>query len=119
MKIIFQIVLCFFLLSSCSEPSEEKQIRKDLIEEEELIELLYDTYLYEGALKSHSIDSTYKDIKVVSFYDAILKKHKIERQNAQTSIEYYAKEEQLIPMLEKVKTRLKSRKNSLKENTTK
>ncbi len=118
MKLIGQIILCFFLLSSCSEPGKKKRMKEGILEKAKLTNLLYDTYLYEGALKSHALDSVHSDIKVVSFYDAILKKHQINRLDAQNSVEYYAKEEELIPILENVKARIKERKSSL-ENKTK
>ncbi len=119
MKIIGPIILCFFLLGSCAEPSEEKHAQEDLLTEEQLIPLLYDTYMYEGALKAHALDSIHSEKKVVEFYEAILAKHNIDRLKAKNTIEHLAKERELLPILEKVKMRIKSKKDSLKKNNSK
>lgn len=117
MKQLIRILAFFLILVSCGEP--EKESNTELLSEEALMDLLYDTYLYEGALKAHALDSVYKEKSVLEFYDAILKKHQIEREIAVESLTSYAKQKKLIPLLDKVKERIKARKEYLEKEKTK
>ncbi len=113
MRLIGTILVSFFLLGACT-PSKKKQQKEQALSQEQLIPLLYDTYLYEGALKAHALDSAYGELQVIEFYDAILKKHQINREDAQQTLEYLAREKELIPILEKVKSQIKEKKKSKK-----
>jgi hypothetical protein len=77
------------MLFSCNSKNEAKEKKTDIISRNKMVNVLVDCYLIEGALLANQQEGIYMKEYAKFYYDQILKKHKITRNQIFDSMEYY------------------------------
>lgn len=98
MNLRFHYIIIALFVSACASKKESPP--KDLISENEMINLLVDIRLLEGAysVKYREIDTS--DFKIGSYYKKLFSEHGLTSEQFASSYTYYSKQDGKMPELE-------------------
>jgi hypothetical protein len=112
-KIKYSLGIIFFTLISCSEPKEE--IPKVCpLSKEKLSLALQDIFIYEAALKTHSIKEEFEKNKVSDVYNEIYKRHGVTADLLKESVECYTQKREMKRILTELEKNIKKPENDSK-----
>lgn len=117
MKRFYLIILCCFFLSSCMD----KNLPKDLIEEQKMIHIMSELHIIDGYMSSLTYTDSIR-INGKNFYNTVYKNNGITKTQYENSLKHYSmdpvKLDSMYSDVQKILTakEKKLNKNSLKKN---
>jgi hypothetical protein len=108
MKKAISVILLSFLLASCYHPAPKPQFNMKLVIRPDSMEvLLVDMHIAEGMVSVLKNKEQTSGVLSSEYFDAILKKHNLNRESFEESVKYYAYHtEKMDDIYEKVITDL-------------
>ena len=117
MKRFYLIILCWLFLSSCMD----KNLPKDLIEEQKMIHIMSELHIIDGYMSSLTYTDSIR-INGKNFYNTVYKNNGITKTQYENSLKHYSmdpvKPDSMYSDVQKILTAKEKKldKNSLKKN---
>lgn len=127
MKLLRNITFILFFITFFSycgkKDNDEKETlaqNSDIISSEEMVLVLEDVYLAEGAISRKDVDANNPQYYATKYYDFILKKHNLTNDQFMASYTYYSSDaEEMVKILEVVINDLSQKQGLLQGNDVK